>query len=165
DSLPQPVIDRLVSLFRRMYLDREGYVLHGLALIGVRAVLGVDSLRGSPFNVQRSFHVPNLTQGEVTELFAQYQAESGQAVEPAAVDAVFEATRGQPGLVSWFGELLAEKYNPGRAEPITLATWQKVFGRACQSEWNNTIMNLVAKARGPYRERVGSLFTHPNVPF
>ncbi|MCP4352146.1 MAG: hypothetical protein GY795_42325 [Desulfobacterales bacterium] len=41
DSLPLHVIDRLVTLFRDMYLKRDQYVLHGLALIGVRAVLGV----------------------------------------------------------------------------------------------------------------------------
>src|SRR5262249_6142207 len=71
----------------------------------------------------------------------------------------------QPGLVSWFGELCVEKYNPGPGAAITLATWRMVFGRAVQSEWNNTILNLVAKARGPYRDRVISLFTDPNVPF
>jgi hypothetical protein len=43
--------------------------LHGLALIGVRAVLGVDSERGSPFNIQRSLHVLNFTLDEVTDLF------------------------------------------------------------------------------------------------
>jgi hypothetical protein len=69
DSLPPVVIDRLVTLFRDMYLKRDSYWLHGLALIGVRAVLGVDSERGSPFNVQRSLHVPNLTSEEVTDLF------------------------------------------------------------------------------------------------
>ncbi len=61
DSLPPAVIDRLVTLFRDMYLKRESYLLHGLALIGVRAVLGVESLRGSPFNIQRSLHVPRFT--------------------------------------------------------------------------------------------------------
>ncbi len=50
DSLPKKLIDRLVALFRDMYLDRGGYFLHGLSLVGVRTVLGVDSPRGSPFN-------------------------------------------------------------------------------------------------------------------
>jgi len=57
DSLPSKIIDRLVSLFRDMYLRRENYWLHGLALIGVRSVLGMESDRGSPFNIQRSLHV------------------------------------------------------------------------------------------------------------
>src|SRR5262249_24967672 len=70
DSPPPAVIDRLVGLFRAMYLDRKSYLLHGLALIGVRAVLGVDG-RGSPFNVQRSLHVPNLSAEEVAGMFDQ----------------------------------------------------------------------------------------------
>ena len=82
DALPPRLIDHLVTAFRRIYLDRGAYRLHGLALVGVRAVLGVESPRGSPFNVQRSLHVPNLTRDEVTELFAQYQAEAGRSSSP-----------------------------------------------------------------------------------
>jgi hypothetical protein len=165
DSLPPKLIDRLVTIFRDIYLDRPSHLLHGLALVGVRAVLGVDSPRGSPFNVQRSLHVPNLTREEVTELFAQYQAESGQAVDPEVPGQVFDVTRGQPGLVSWFGELLTEKHNPGRPEPITPAVFRRVYGMALHAEWNNTILNLIKKARGPYQPHVVALFTDPNVPF
>jgi hypothetical protein len=165
DSLPPRLIDHLVTGFRRIYLDRDAYHLHGLALVGVRSVLGVDSPRGSPFNVQRSLQVPNLTQAEVREMFSQYQAESGQAVEPTVVDAVFETTRGQPGLVSWFGELCTEKYNPGPPAPITPPAWEKVYAMASQVELNNTVLNLVKKARGPFKDNVVALFTDPNVRF
>ena len=165
DSLPKKLIDRLVALFRDMFLDRGGYFLHGLALVGVRSVLGVDSPRGSPFNVQRSLPIPNLTLDEVKELFAQYQAESGQGVDPQVASAIFEVTRGQPGLVSWFGELCVEKYNPGPKEPISLPVFEEVLNAALTFEWNNTILNLVAKARGPHVNQVVSLFTNPNVPF
>lgn len=165
DSLPRSLIDRLVSLFRDMYLNRAGHRLHGLALVGVRAVLGVESLRGSPFNVQRTMRVPNLTREEVTDLCAQYEAESKQPVSPEVVTSVFESTRGQPGLVSWFGELLTEKHNPGPEQPISLADWRRVYVRACQVEWNNTMLNLVKKAREPYATEVMRLFTDPNVPF
>lgn len=65
-----------------MYLSRETNWLHGLALLGVRAVLGIESRRGSPFNVQRSLHVPNLTSDEVRGMYRQYQEESGQPIEP-----------------------------------------------------------------------------------
>lgn len=165
DALPPRVIDRLVSSFRKIYLARDGYCLHGLALLGVRAVLGVDSPRGSPFNVQGSLHVPNLTRDEVVELFRQYQAERGQLVEPAVVEAVYTATRGQPGLVGWFGELLTEKHNPRPHEPITLSAWRDVYALAAHVEPNNTVMNLVQKARGPYRSEVQSLFSRADVPF
>jgi hypothetical protein len=46
--------------------------------------------------------VPNLTYEEVKELYRQYQEESGQKIEPAVVEQVYESTKGQPGLVSWF---------------------------------------------------------------
>lgn len=54
DSLQSKVITDLATVFRNIYLQRrdEGYLLHGLALIGVRAVLGVENVSGSPFNVQ-----------------------------------------------------------------------------------------------------------------
>jgi hypothetical protein len=165
DSLPPRLIDQLVARFRAMYLDRDGYRLHSLALIGVRSVLGLNSDRGSPFNVQRSLRVPNLTQAEVADMFSQYQAESGQTVEPEVPARVFEVTRGQPGLVGWFGELLAEKYNPGVNKPISLLVFDYVYGRALYAEWNNTVLNLIKKARGPYRDHVLALFTDPNVAF
>lgn len=165
DALPSPVIDRVVSELRRIYLERERYAVHGLALVGVRAVLGVDSARGSPFNVQRSLHVPNFSRDEVIELFKQYQAESGQPVEPEVVERVFAATRGQPGLVGWFGELLTEKYNPDPGAPITQRQWQDVYSAACQVEPNNTVLNLIKKARGPYRDEVVGLFSRSDVPF
>ena len=165
DSLPREVIDRLVTLFRDIYLNRDEYVLHGLALIGVRAVLGVESLRGSPFNIQRSLHVPNFTAEETAELFRQYETESGQAVEPEVVAAVHDATRGQPGLVGWFGELLAEKYNPGVANPIGMTQWEDAYYGAMNREWNNTVLNLIKKAEGPFAGHVLKLFSNPEIPF
>ena len=165
DSLPAAIIDRLVSGFRKMYLARDAYWLHGLALVGVRAVLGIDSPRGSPFNVQRSLHIPNLTQAEVAAMFDQYRTESGQTVEPGVVDSVYTETRGQPGLVGWFGELLTEKYNPGSGQPITGQHWERTYMLACRVEPNNTVLNLSRKAKGPYRAQVMALFGNPDVPF
>lgn len=51
DTAPPTLLDLLVGRFREMYQGRENNWLHGLALVGVRAVLGVDSERGSPFNI------------------------------------------------------------------------------------------------------------------
>ena len=166
DSLPSSVIDRLVTLFRDMYLKQDVYLLHGLALVGVRAVLGIESERGSPFNIQRSLHVPNLTVEEVRDLFQQYQEESGQQVVPEVGEAAYHATNGQPGLVGWFGELLTEKYNPGNNHPIDLETWEWSWHQAQYVEPNNFIMNLIAKARVPeYQEFLLTLFTQADLPF
>lgn len=165
DSLPAKVIDRLVTLFRDMYLKHDSYMLHGLALIGVRAVLGVESLRGSPFNIQRSLHVSNFSREEVKELYQQYQNESGQSIESEVVENIFESTRGQPGLVCWFGELLTETYNPGRKKIIAILVWKRVLRKACTREWNNTILNLIKKAKGRYLQNILDLFVRPDIPF
>jgi hypothetical protein len=165
DSLPSMVIDRLVTLFRDIYLNRDNSLLNGLALIGVKAVLGVDSLRGSPFNIQRSLHIENFLQDEVTVLFDQYQRESGQIVDSEVVRQVFETTNGQPGLVGWFGELLTEKYNPGIEQTIGMDIWKFVLQAALSMEWNNTILNLVKKVHSGYVDHVLELFGRSDVPF
>jgi hypothetical protein len=165
DSLPSKVIDAVVRAFRSLYLDRENNFLHALALIGVRSVLGFSSDRGSPFNIQRSLEVPRFTHEEVLDLYRQYQEESGQSIDPQVVEAVWKATRGQPGLTCWFGELLTEKYNPDPTQPLDYRAWKTVYRKALCVEPNNTILNMVAKARGKYKKYLMKMFTVSNVPF
>jgi len=166
DKLPRQVIDRLVSMFRDMYLRRRNYHLHGLALIGVRAVLGLDSQRGSPFNIQRSLYVPRFSEEEVAELWRQYREESGQTVEPAVVAETYRVTRGQPGLVGWFGELLTDpQRNATKGQPIDLTVWQDTYRRALYREWNNSVLNLVKKAKGEYEPYVLDLFARSDIHF
>lgn len=166
DTAPPLLLDWIVGCFRELYLSRETNWLHGLALVGVHAVLGIGSKHGSPFNIQKSLHVPNLSQGEVEDLYQQYQVESGQMIDPAVVAQVYHDTKGQPGLVSWFGELLTEKYNPGVDKIISQETWEEVWNAARFLEPNNTVMNLVAKARLPeYQGFLVKLFTRADLPF
>ncbi|HHN93710.1 MAG TPA: ATP-binding protein, partial [Anaerolineae bacterium] len=121
DALSPTAIAGIASVLRNIYVQRQDqadrpseerdYLLHGVALVGVRAVLGIESQTGSPFNVQRSVHIPNLTPTEVREMYNWYAWESGQRVEPEVIERVYHETRGQPGLVSWLGELLTEEFN------------------------------------------------------
>lgn len=166
DTIPSALIDLIAAQFRELYLRRETNWLHGLALIGVRAVLGIESQRGSPFNIQRSLHVPNLTQTEVQSLYQQYQNESGQRILPEVVEEVYTTTNGQPGLVSWFGELLTETYNPGHEHPLDMEIWKRVWLEARTGEPSNNLLNLIAKARDPkYQLFLLRLFTTPDIPF
>ncbi|KJR40768.1 hypothetical protein MCHI_003339 [Candidatus Magnetoovum chiemensis] len=165
DSLPPTVIDRLVTLFRDMYLKRDAYLLHGLALIGVRAALGVESERGSPFNIQRSLHIPNFTKDEVLSLFQQYVKESAQEIAPAVIEKLYDTTKGQPGLVCWLGELLTEKYNTEINKPINIKLFDSVYHNALRIEWNNTVLNLIKKAKAKYQEYVINLFAQSDVVF
>ncbi|VEN73646.1 conserved hypothetical protein [Candidatus Desulfarcum epimagneticum] len=118
DALPEDAISSIVGVLRNIYTVRQEqsdmatgekkYLLHSVALIGVRAVLGVENQKGSPFNVQRSLRVPNLTFDEVKAMFRWHERDSGQSVAREVIDRLFYETKGQPGLTCWFGELLTE---------------------------------------------------------
>ncbi len=61
DALLKEAISGIAGVFRNIYNQRQGeldqpidqrsYLLHGVALIGVRSVLGVENVTGSPFNL------------------------------------------------------------------------------------------------------------------
>jgi hypothetical protein len=169
DALEQTVIARIVAIFRHIYNTRQNqvhkstaekdYLLHGIALIGVRAVLGVENVKGSPFNVQRSVHIPNLTHDEVIYLFNQYQQESGQTIEPEVVERIWYEFQGQPGLTNWFGELLTETYNQATHQPITMDQFEDVYADALDLLPNNNILNIISKAKQePYKPFVLEMF-------
>jgi hypothetical protein len=169
DALPEAAISGLTDAFRNIYISRrdqidkstaeKDYLLHSLALIGVRSVLGVENVTGSPFNVQRSLHIPNLSFEEVEGMFKWYQQESGQQVEQAVTDRVFCEMQGQPGLTCWLGELLTETYNEDLQQPITIDYFNRVLLRATDVLPNNNILNIISKAdQKPYKDKVLELF-------
>ena len=179
DALTEEAIAGFAGTFRNIYNIRRDdpapsgqkeYLLHAAALIGVRAVLGVENAKGSPFNVQRSIHIPNLTCGEVSSMFEWYERESGQRVEPEVSDSVFRETRGQPGLVSWFGELLTEgteEYVSDRTGPITGKNFEYVYAAAVHVLPSNNIINIISKARQePHKSFVLNMFRiDKKIPF
>jgi hypothetical protein len=169
DALDPAAISGLVGVFRHIYNTRQNqagkstaekdYLLHGMALIGVRAVLGVENVKGSPFNIQRSVHIPNLTYDEVVYLFNWYQQESKQSIESDVIDRIWYEFQGQPGLTCWFGELLTETYNQATDQPITMSYFEGVYADALDLLPNNNILNIISKAKqAPYKSFVLDLF-------
>jgi hypothetical protein len=169
DAIKEIGINAVVSTFRNIYFrrmdegdqptDQKTYLLHGVALIGVRSVLGIENQEGSPFNVQRSIHIPNLTFAEVEGMFKWYEQESGQKVEDEVVKALYDETWGQPGLTCWFGELLTETYNHDMKKPISMYNFREAYGAATHILPNNNILNIISKVRKkPYDERVIEFF-------
>ncbi len=157
DALTEESISGLVGLFRNIYISRQDqmnkptaekdYLLHGIALVGIMAVLGIENVSGSPFNIQRSLHVPNLTFGEVESMFKWYERESGQKIEQEVIDRLFYETQGQPGLTCWLGELLTETYNQEKNRPIAMANFEEVYANAVNVLPNNNILNIISKAK------------------
>ncbi len=165
DALSEEAINMFANEFRTMYmmqrnrLTREnGHLLHGLALIGVRSVLGIENVSGSLFNVQRGLHIPNLTEAEVMGMLAWYEQESGQLFEAGVKERVYYEFRGQPGLTCWFGELLTETFNQHHAT-ITRRDFDIAYSAATDALPNNNILNIISKAKQePYRQWVLELF-------
>ncbi|MCX6578928.1 MAG: AAA-like domain-containing protein [Candidatus Aminicenantes bacterium] len=169
DALKEGFINRFAGVFRDMFMSRNNErnknswektcLLHGLALVGVRSVLGIENITGSPFNVQRSLHIPNLTFDEVKEMFARYEQESKQKVEKEAIDRLFYETNGQPGLSCWLAEILTETFNKEKNKPITLERFEEAYAAAIKVLPNNNILNIISKAdKEPYKQTVLELF-------
>ncbi|HLP46072.1 MAG TPA: hypothetical protein VK469_09000 [Candidatus Kapabacteria bacterium] len=169
DALPEEGINMVVSAFRNIYINRQDeldkpleqktYLLHGVALIGVRSVLGIQNQKGSPFNVQRSLHITNLTFEEVDGMFKWYEKESGQKVEEAVIHALYDETLGQPGLTCWLAELITETYNHDLKKSITMYNFEEAYAAATQLLPNNNIMNIMSKVnKPPYDQWIIELF-------
>lgn len=171
DALAQEAISAIAGAFRNIYVARrddprpsaeKDYLLHGAALIGVRSVLGVENKSGSPFNVQRSLHVPNLTFEEVQEMFAWYQRESEHVIEPEVIERLYYETRGQPGLTCWFGELLSqgfEQFSVDRTRPVTPEDFRRIMIAATDLLPNSNILNILSKVKAPpYNDLILEMF-------
>ncbi|MDR1787744.1 MAG: AAA-like domain-containing protein [Treponema sp.] len=104
----------LINFLRQL---RSGYVtrsvapfVHSLALVGLRNIRDYrDEYRppnqslgtASPFNIsKRALTLRNFTFDEITELYAQHTADTGQVFQDDAVDLVWDQTQGQPWLVN-----------------------------------------------------------------
>ncbi|MDR1011229.1 MAG: PD-(D/E)XK nuclease domain-containing protein [Opitutaceae bacterium] len=80
-----------------------------IALVGMRdlkdyitsAKGGAAPNPGSPFNIKEdSAVIGNFSKENLAQLFAQRTAETGQKIEPAALDYAWEQSRGQPWIVN-----------------------------------------------------------------
>ena len=105
--------DSLISVLRQLragYVHRPERFPHSLVLCGVHDVRdyrihassenGVIA-GGGVFNIKaRTLRLADFTEDEVRALLGQHTAETGQRFAPDALDAIWDQTRGQPGLVN-----------------------------------------------------------------
>ena len=112
DEIDTLVGDTLLSVLRQLragYPQRPGGFPQSVVLCGVRDVrdyrirssAGEVIAGGSPFNVAaKSLRLGDFTRAETDDLLSQHTGETGQRFTPAAQDAVWTQTRGQPWLVN-----------------------------------------------------------------
>ncbi|GHU64716.1 hypothetical protein FACS189447_02160 [Spirochaetia bacterium] len=105
--------ETLISFLRQL---RDGFAGRGvgtfpvsIALVGMRdlkdyitaAKGGIPVNPGSPFNVKTdSASISNFQKDDISRLFAQRTAETGQTITQDALDYVYEQSKGQPWIVN-----------------------------------------------------------------
>jgi hypothetical protein len=104
----------LIAFLRQL---RDGYInrsripfVHSIALVGMRNIRDYKSdIREnretvgsySPFNiVAESLTLRHFTPKEMTSLYAQHTAQTGQVFSPKVIEKIFHDTQGQPWLVN-----------------------------------------------------------------
>ena len=112
DEIDSLVGDTLLSVLRQLragYEQRPQAYPQSVVLCGVRDIRdyrirsssGEVIAGGSPFNVAaKSLRLGDFTEAETGSLLSQHTAETGQRFTPAARDAVWTQTNGQPWLVN-----------------------------------------------------------------
>ena len=112
DEIDSLVGDTLLSVLRQLragYPQRPEGFPQSVVLCGVRDIrdyrirssTGEVIAGGSPFNVAaKSLRMGDFTEAETRALMAQHTEETGQRFSPAALEAVWTQTCGQPWLVN-----------------------------------------------------------------
>ena len=132
DEIDSLVGDTLLSVLRQLragYQQRPEGFPQSVVLCGVRDIrdyrirssAGEVVAGGSPFNVAaKSLRLGDFTEAETRALMAQHTEETGQRFSPAAFDAVWTQTRGQPWLVNALcaGACFDDKAGRDRARTI-----------------------------------------------
>ena len=132
DEIDSLVGDTLLSVLRQLragYQRRPEAFPQSVVLCGVRDIrdyrirssTGEVIAGGSPFNVAaKSLRMGDFTEAEARALVAQHTDETGQPFSPAALDAVWTQTRGQPWLVNALcaGACFDNKAGRDRSRPI-----------------------------------------------
>ncbi len=128
DTLYGKSLRAVLAQLHAGYPERPGGAAWSVVLCGLRDVrdyreaAGKDPHRfgtASPFNIKLdSLRLGDFTIQEVTTLYAQHTADTGQAFTDRAIQRVMELTRGQPWLVNSMAREIVEKMRIAPPTPI-----------------------------------------------
>jgi len=128
DALQDHVLLSVLRQLRSGFSNRPTWFLWSLGLIGMRDVRDYKVASGgsphlqtsSPFNIKvESLTLGNFTVEEVSELYGQHTAETGQEFMESALERAFYWTQGQPWLVNALARQLTEQLVVDAAVTIT----------------------------------------------
>lgn len=165
ESVPDVVLSELLHTFRKIYHRKEYYALHALLLVGVSTLAELVVSSASPFNIVDQFQIPYFTFAEVQELIQQYVDETGQHFAQAVVNAIYDNTQGQPGLVNALCKHLVEIEVTDTKEPVTMVAFYPTLKYFLTARFDKNILNVVQKAREKRAFMLKLLFGDQPVPF
>jgi len=129
DALRGQSLYSVLAQLRDGFRSRPDAFPASVALCGLRDVrdyrvaAGRDPDRigsSSPFNVSaKSLRIDDFTPAQVTELYWQHTAQTGQEFTPEAVDLAIEYSQGQPWLANAIAAEITLEMRVPVAEPIT----------------------------------------------
>ncbi len=162
DALQDAALISVLRQLRDGYADRPRFFPWSLALIGMRDVRdykvasgGGDRLNtASPFNIKvRSLTMGDFSASDVSVLYGQHTAETGQAFAPEASGLAFELTRGQPWLVNALAKVAVEELVPDASRPVTAADIGRA-GEVLIARRDTHLDSLAERLREPRVRRI-----------
>lgn len=165
ENIPEVVLDELMHTFRAMYQKRQYHKLQALALVGVSTIAELVLSSASPFNIVDELRIPYFTVSEVQDLIGQYVAEAGQPFDEEVINALYENTQGQPGLVCALCHYLVTTKVPDHSQPITMAALYPTLQHFLTERFDKNIVNIVQKAREKQTLMLRILFGNTPIPF
>ncbi len=165
EGIPDALVGEVMHSFRRLYHRRGSHCLHALILVGVSTMAELVVSSASPFNIADELPIPYFTFDQVADLVGQYEAESGQRFDPAVVDAVYQNTMGQPGLVCGICQHLTEEVATDRSRPVAMADFHRTLKHYLTRKFDKNIFNVVNKAREKREFMLRLLFVDNPIPF
>ena len=148
-----------------MYQKRQYHKLQALSLVGVSTIAELVLSSASPFNVVDELRIPYFSFAEVQDLIGQYVTETGQSLDHAVIDAIYENTQGQPGLVCALCHHLVTVMVPDRTQPITMEAVYSTLHHFLTERFDKNIVNIVQKAREKQAFMLRVLFGDNPIPF
>ena len=144
EGIPDSVLNEIMHALRKMYHRQKYHALHSLLLVGVSTIAQLVTSGASPFNVAEELAVSYFTPSEVNQLIEQYVNESGQKFEEEVIRAIYENTKGQPGLVCALAAYLVKTVTN---RTVTLDDFLVTLEYFLKSKYDKNILNIVQKAK------------------
>ncbi|MDM8562315.1 AAA-like domain-containing protein, partial [Candidatus Marithioploca araucensis] len=143
EGIPDVVLNEMMHTFRQMYHQKQDHALHSLILVGATTIAELFRAGASFFNVVEELKISYFTQSEVNLLIEQYVKESGQKFEAQVIKAIYDNTKGQPGLVCALAADLVKKVTH---RTVIMADFLVTLDYFLKSKYHKNILNIIRKA-------------------